>query len=200
MPERAMALAKVPTRNAWSSMVLTSGISRLVLLGTLFALAGSTAPALKAAEADAPPLLAQATAAPVLTFPLKAVRKVEFANQGKMQTEITLSEKGRLSGYTRTWSDPGGTGFKAAVSVALTDLAGNVLFVSQTREYGVGGGGDSRGRSWSETLPAEVAPRVAGYVIYQVSPPDQLSRDWVKTAEGQRIVRQKYSAFQPHSK
>jgi len=194
-----MALAKVPTRNAWSSMVLTTGISRLFLLGTLIGLAGTMAPALKAFEADAP-LLAQATAAPVLTFPLKALRKVEFPSQGQMQTEITLSEKGRLSGYTRTWSDPGGTGFKAAVSVALTDLAGNVLFVSQTREYGVGGGGDSRGRSWSETLPAEVAPRIAGYVIYQVSPPDELSPNWVKTAEGQRIVMQKYSAFQPHSK
>lgn len=180
-------------------MASASSFSRLFLLGSVIALCGATTPALRAEEVGGSLLLAQsAPGKPVMTFPLKAVKKVEFTNQGQMQTEITLSEKGRLNGYTRTWSDPGGSGFKGAVSVALTDTAGGVLFVSQTREYGVGTG-DRRARSWSENVPAEVVPRVGGYVIYQVSPPDELSRDWVRTPEGQRIVKEKYSIFQPRS-
>lgn len=70
-------------------------------------------------------------------FPLKGSKFTELGDHRRMETSITISKNGRVDGVTRIWTDKKLKGFTGSVAVAVTDRAGNILYVTNPQSWGV---------------------------------------------------------------
>jgi hypothetical protein len=112
------------------------------------------------------------TALAITPFPVKDYKssKIKGKSSWKMTTDVTVSNSGRIDGKTKTKSSEAMRGFTGGVEVLLTDRAGNILYQTALRKYGVNGtamGGQSeRTENWSETVPGDALNKVSAVVIH----------------------------------
>ncbi|MDZ8187018.1 MAG: hypothetical protein RMX96_19500 [Nostoc sp. ChiSLP02] len=92
-----------------------------------------------------------------------------------METNITVSNNGRIDGVTKTKSCQR-QGFTGGVWIALIDKESaqdaNILHITPVQHYGINGkdpfgGCKDRTDPWSDTFPADISDRIRGIVIYQ---------------------------------
>jgi hypothetical protein len=105
--------------------------------------------------------------------PLTAERSDNIEG-GTMQTKVTLSSSGQITGITRTFTKVNFKGFTGAVRVVLFTDDGR-SHVSQEHSYGVDGdmtgGRSDRTDTWTEQVLAEFASRVRECAILQYHNP-----------------------------
>lgn len=133
-------------------------------------------------------------------FPLRGSQFTELRDHRRMETSITISNNGRIDGVTRTWTAAQWTGFTGSVAVAITDRAGNVLYVTNPKSYGVDGKRipkpSSRTDRWTEVIPSNVLRRVGGYAIFHTTSPRDRWKSWLSTAkEAATEIKGIYSKF-----
>ncbi|MCY7279261.1 MAG: hypothetical protein LH702_37400 [Phormidesmis sp. CAN_BIN44] len=133
-------------------------------------------------------------------FPLNGSKFTELGDHRRMESSITISNNGRIDGVTRIWTDKKLKGFTGSVAVAITDRAGNVLYVTNPQRYGVDckrcPGSSNRTQSWADTVPSNVLRNVGGYAIIHTTSPRDRWRDWLSTAkEAAAEVKGIYSQF-----
>jgi hypothetical protein len=133
-------------------------------------------------------------------FPLKGSRFTELGDHRRMETNITISKNGRVDGVTRIWTDKQWKGFTGSVAVAITDRAGNVLYVTNPQSWGVDckrcPGPSNRTQSWVDTVPSKVLGKVGGYAIIHTTSPRDRWRSWLSTArEAATEIKGIYSKF-----
>ena len=120
-------------------------------------------------------------------FPLQGSKFAELGDHRRMETNITISKDGRIDGVTRTWTAAKWTGFTGSVAVAITDLSGNRLYVTNPQSYGVDckrcPGSSNRTQSWADTIPANVLSNVGGYAIIHTTNPRSKWRSWLSDAK-----------------
>jgi hypothetical protein len=134
------------------------------------------------------------------TFPLRGSRFTELGDHRRMETNITISNNGRIDGVTRIWTAAKWTGFTGSVAVALTDRAGNRLYVTNPQSWGVDckrcPGPSNRTQSWSDTVPANLLSQVGGYAILHTTNPKSRWRSWLSDAkEAVGEIKSIYSKF-----
>lgn len=129
------------------------------------------------------------TALAITPFPVIDHKKSEINGKSswKMTTDVTVSINGRMDGKTKTKSSEALRGFTGGVEVVLTDRAGNILYQTRLRTYGVNGttqgGGGQRTETWSETVPAEALNKVSAVVIHHSYEPKvklAAGAEWLK--------------------
>ncbi|MBW4560663.1 MAG: hypothetical protein KME32_05795 [Mojavia pulchra JT2-VF2] len=108
----------------------------------------------------------------VASFPLTgSSTEEEVGREQYMQTNITISNTGRIDGVTATRTTRKTNGFVGVVEVILTDKDGNILFITPQQRFAVEGrfipGPSKRTDRWQVDIPAEVLNQVSGYVIAQ---------------------------------
>lgn len=108
-------------------------------------------------------------------LPIRAHAKETIGSHWYMETDVSLSNNGRIDGRTsiKSCQRKGVTG---GVSVILLDKDSNVLYRTETRSYGVNGKGldnrcESRSESWDEQIPTNIAEQTGGFIIYQAHNP-----------------------------
>lgn len=133
-------------------------------------------------------------------FPLKGSKLTELGDHRRMETNITISNNGRIDGVTRIWTAAKWTGFTGSVAVAITDRAGNRLYVTNPQSWGVDckrcPGPSNRTQSWADTVPANVLNQVGGYAIIHTTNPKSRWRSWLSDAkEAVGEIKAIYSQF-----
>lgn len=133
-------------------------------------------------------------------FPLRGSKFTELGDHRRMETSITISKNGRIDGATRIWTAAKWTGFHGSVAVAITDRAGNVLYVTNPQTWGVDckrcPGPSNRTQSWADTVPSNVLSNVGGYAIIHTTNPRGDWRSWLRTArEATTEIKGIYSQF-----
>lgn len=99
-------------------------------------------------------------------------------NHWYMQTNVTVSNNGRIDAVTKTKSCRT-TGFTGGVWISLLDKEtvdeANILYISDVESYGVNGknfsGCEERSAPWSDTVPADTLSKVRGIVIHHAHDP-----------------------------
>jgi len=103
-----------------------------------------------------------------------------------METNITISNNGRIDGVTHIWTDNHYQGFTGAVAVVVTDSAGNHLYVTAPQSYGINcrfcPGTHDRTQQWSDSVPSDMLGQVGGYIIFHSTNPRDRWQDWLKDA------------------
>jgi hypothetical protein len=117
-----------------------------------------------------------------------------------METQVTISNNGRIDGVTRIWTAKQLKGFTGSVAVTITDRAGNVLHVTNPQTWGVDckrcPGPSDRTQSWTDSVPSSVLDKVGGYAIFHTTNPRDRWRDWLSTArEAATEIKGIYSQF-----
>jgi hypothetical protein len=140
-------------------------------------------------------LLAQSQA-----FPLRGSKFTELGDHRRMETQITISNNGRIDGVTRIWTDKKLKGFTGSIAVAITDRAGNVLYVTNPQSWGVDckrcPGSSNRTQGWADTVPSNVLKQVGGYAIIHTTNPRDRWRSWLSTTkEAVTEIKGIYSQF-----
>jgi hypothetical protein len=133
-------------------------------------------------------------------FPLQGSKFTELGDHRRMETSITISKNGRIDGVTRIWTAAKWTGFTGSVAVAITDRAGNRLYVTNPQSWGVDckrcPGPSNRTQSWADTVPANVLKQVGGYAIIHQTNPRSRWRSWLSdTKEAVGEIKAIYSQF-----
>lgn len=133
-------------------------------------------------------------------FPLRGSKFTELGDHRRMETNITISNNGRIDGVTRIWTAKQWKGFTGSVAVAITDRAGNVLYVTNPQSWGVDckrcPGPSNRTQGWADTVPANVLSKVGGYAIIHATNPRDRWRDWLSNAkEAVAEIKAIYSKF-----
>jgi hypothetical protein len=133
-------------------------------------------------------------------FPLRGSKFTELGDHRRMESSITISNNGRVDGVTRIWTAKQWKGFTGSVAVAITDRAGNVLYVTNPQSWGVDckrcPGPSNRTQGWSDTVPSNVLPKVGGYAIIHTTNPRDRWRTWLSTAkEAVAEIKAIYSQF-----
>jgi hypothetical protein len=120
-------------------------------------------------------------------FPLRGSNLTELGDHRRMETSITISNNGRIDGVTRIWTAKQWSGFTGAVAVVITDSAGNTLYVTEPRNYGVDckrcPGPSDRTQQWADTVPSNVLNQVGGYSIVHTTNPRIRWGDWLRDAK-----------------
>lgn len=133
-------------------------------------------------------------------FPLRGSKFTELGDHRRMETSITISKNGRVDGVTRIWTAAKWTGFTGSVAVAITDRAGNVLYVTNPQKWGVDckrcPGPSNRTQSWADTVPSNVLGKVGGYAIIHTTSPRGDWCSWLRTArEAATEIKGIYNQF-----
>ncbi|MEH2192754.1 MAG: hypothetical protein V7K98_08945 [Nostoc sp.] len=133
-------------------------------------------------------------------FPLSGSKFTELGDHRRMETQIKISNNGRIDGVTRIWTDKKLIGFTGSVAVAITDRAGNVLYVTSPQRWGVDckrcPGPSNRTQGWADTVPSNVLKQVGGYAIIHTTSPRDRWRDWLSTSkEAVTEIKGIYSQF-----
>jgi hypothetical protein len=119
-------------------------------------------------------------------FPLRGSQFTELGDHRRMETSITISSNGRIDGVTRIWTAKQWSGFTGAVAVAVTDSAGNILYVTEPHSYGVDckrcPGPSDRTQQWADTVPSNILNQVKGYAIVHSTNPRNRWREWLRDA------------------
>jgi hypothetical protein len=118
------------------------------------------------------------------SFPLRGSEFTELGDHRRMQTDITISNNGRIDGVTRIWTAKQLQGFTGAAAVVLTDADGNVLYVTEPHSYGVDckkcPGPSDRTQQWNDAVPSNVISQVKKYSIIHTTNPRNRWRDWLR--------------------
>jgi hypothetical protein len=112
----------------------------------------------------------------LLGFPLQfgSRDKISEPLGQNMDTQITISENGRLDAKTKTWATRN-VGFTGEVIVYLCDASGNVLWRTKDRHtYGLSLFNMDRTETWDEQVPLDVLSRVSKCLIHHQDSPKQL--------------------------
>jgi|GEM_PF-3549529 hypothetical protein len=133
-------------------------------------------------------------------FPLSGSRFDELGDHRRMETQITVSNNGRIDGVTRIWTDKKWKGFTGSVVVAITDRAGNRLYITNPQSWGVDckrcPGPSNRTQAWADTVPSNVLKQVGGYAIIHTTSPRDRWRSWLSdTKEAVTEIKGIYSQF-----
>jgi hypothetical protein len=133
-------------------------------------------------------------------FPLQGSQFDELGDHRRMETQITVSNNGRIDGMTRIWTDKKWKGFTGSVAVAITDRAGNTLYVTNPQSWGVDckrcPGPSNRTQGWADTVPSNVLKQVGGYRILHTTNPRDRWRSWLSdTKEAATEIKAIYSKF-----
>ncbi|MBD2386263.1 hypothetical protein [Cylindrospermum sp. FACHB-282] len=133
-------------------------------------------------------------------FPLRGSRFTELGDHRRMETQITISNNGRIDGVTRIWTDKQWKGFTGSVVVAITDSAGNRLYITNPQSWGVDckrcPGPSNRTQGWADTIPSNVLKKVGGYAIIHATSPRDRWRSWLSSAkEAVTEIKGIYSQF-----
>jgi hypothetical protein len=133
-------------------------------------------------------------------FPLRGSKFTELGDHRRMETQITISNNGRIDGVTKIWTDKQLKGFTGSVAVALTDRAGNVLYVTNPQRWGVDckrcPRPSNRTQGWADAVPSNVLGNVGGYAIIHTTSPRDRWRSWLSTAkEAATEIKGIYSKF-----
>ena len=133
-------------------------------------------------------------------FPLRGSKFTELGDHRRMETQITMSNNGRIDGVTRIWTDKQWKGFTGSVAVAITDRDGNVLHVTNPQSWGVDckrcPGPSNRTQGWADAVPSNVLGKVGGYAIIHTTSPRDRWRSWLSTAkEAATEIKGIYSKF-----
>jgi hypothetical protein len=134
-------------------------------------------------------------------FPLRSSDEyTDLGDHRQMQTQITISNNGRIDGVTRIWTDKKWQGFTGAVAVVITDRAGNILYVTNPQSWGVDckrcPGPSNRTQGWADTVPSNVLKQVGGYRILHTTNPRNRWRSWLSdTKEAATEIKAIYSKF-----
>ncbi len=128
------------------------------------------------------------------SFPIRGTEFTELGDHRRMKTDITISNNGRIDGVTRIWTAKQWQGFTGAVAVALTDVDGNILHVTEPHSYGVSckrcPGPSDRTQGWTDAVPSNVLSQVRKYAIIQTTNPRDRWREWLRdTKEAVQLVR-----------
>ncbi|PEW56834.1 hypothetical protein CN448_32030 [Bacillus cereus] len=125
-------------------------------------------------------------------FPIKGTQYTELGDHRNMQTDITISNNGRLDAITETVTGKKWEGFHGYVKVFLTDVDKNILWATeQEHMYGVNGvsvGKPSRKDPWHEDIPLEFLDKIDSYAIFHATTevpvlnPDTVG-DWARAIE-----------------
>lgn len=131
-------------------------------------------------------------------FPVGGTRKNEVVRKGYMETSFNLDSNGNLNARTRTWTDVKLKGFTGGVLIAFTDASRTPIWSSEQQRYGVDGtyiGKSDRTENWQAKVPPEIVSRITGYVILQEYTPRSRVFDWIRSPEGQQIIKDIVSLF-----
>lgn len=134
------------------------------------------------------------------SFPLQGSRFTELGDHRRMETQITVSNNGRVDGVTRIWTAKQWKGFTGSVAVAITDRAGNVLYVTNPQTWGVDckrcPGPSDRTQGWTDSIPSNLLDQVGGYAIMHTTSPRDRWRVWLSTArEAATEIKGIYNQF-----
>jgi hypothetical protein len=141
----------------------------------------------------------QKTRLAITPFPVSEYKrkKINGNSSWVMKTWVVVSKDGRMDGKTNIKSSEAARGFTGGVEVVLTDRAGNIVYQSKLRTYGVNGtamGGKSeRTINWDETVPPEALNNVRAVVIHHsYEPKVRLAAgiNWIK--ENWKLVHKVY--------
>jgi len=141
----------------------------------------------------------QKTRLAITPFPVEEYKrkKINGNSSWVMKTWVVVSKDGRLDGKTNIKSSEAARGFTGGVEVVLTDRAGNIVYQSNLRKYGVNGtamGGKSeRTINWDETVPPDALDKVRAVVIHHsYEPKVRLAAGigWIK--ENWKLVHKVY--------
>ena len=109
----------------------------------------------------------------VTVFPVLAEKesKIKGKTSWKMWTDVTVSNNGRIDGKTRIKSSEAVRGFTGGMEYLLTDRAGNILYHSRLRKWGVDGeaepGSDNdRTVRWDDAVTPQVLNKMRAVVIH----------------------------------
>lgn len=126
-----------------------------------------------------------------INFPLKGERQDDVAT-GHMRTQISLDTKGNLYATTRIWNNNRILGFTGSVFIALLDVSGVPIWVTNQHQYSVDSqyiGKSDRMENWQETIPADILARTKGYAIVQGHTPQSSLWEWLQSEDGQKIIK-----------
>ena len=145
-------------------------------------------------------ILVAATTLPAFAFPLRGSRFTELGDHRRMETNVTISNNGRIDGVTRIWTAAKWVGFTGSVAVALMDKNKNVLYVTEPKSYGVDckrcPGPSNRTQQWADAVPSSLLSNVRGYAIIHTTNPKSRWRSWLKDArDGVAEAKSIYSQF-----
>ncbi|MEB9877464.1 hypothetical protein [Bacillus cereus] len=102
-------------------------------------------------------------------FPIKGTQYTELGDHRHMQTDITISNNGRLDATTETVTGKKWEGFHGSVKVFINDADKNILWATeQDHTFGVDGvsvGDPSRTDHWHEDIPQEFLDKIDHYAI-----------------------------------
>ncbi len=112
-----------------------------------------------------------------------------------METEVTISNTGRIDATTKTWTTVCADGFTGGVMIFLFDNIGNVLHSTPLKKYGVNGtcvpsSPSKRTELWNDTVSLEVVNKTRSVKIVHVKKPTDRIDDFLeKTREVAEIVK-----------
>jgi hypothetical protein len=132
---------------------------------------------------------ADQTLAHFAVFPITKSKRDHVGQGDWMDTDVKVSNTGRMDGKTRTWTTACQDGFTGGMMVYLLDRQGNVLVsTSKIRKYGVNGtcipGASSEQKdSWYETFDVALINKVAKVSIVHLKAPTNRIDDFLARAK-----------------
>lgn len=128
-------------------------------------------------------------------LPIKGSIKNKIGQGDWMETEVTISNTGRIDATTETWTTVCADGFTGGVMIFLFDNNGNVLHSTPLKKYGVNGtcvpsSPSKRTELWNDTVSLEIVNKTRSVKIVHVKKPtDRIDEFLEKTREVAEIVK-----------